>query len=145
MTNSNQTVYLISCSKTKADGTRIAKEMYISALFKKSIEFAESQGGEVAILSAKYGVILPDDIIDTYNITLNDMDKEQKIAWAMLVYNSLVNRFGINKDYCFLAGKSYYQELVKIMKPEGIRYSIMMESMGIGQRLKFLNEQLKIK
>lgn len=36
----------------------------------------------MAILSAKYGLLLPDDEIEPYNLTLNDMSSEEVRDWA---------------------------------------------------------------
>lgn len=141
MTTNTGSVYLIACSKTKSDHKTTASEMYTSALFIKSMAYAKSQEGSVAILSAKYGLLLPDDFIEPYNETLSDMKKVERVAWAKKVYNSLIEEFGKSAAYIFLAGKNYYQPLVKLMKDDDVSHRILMEGMGIGQRLQFLKNQ----
>lgn len=140
MTTNTGSVYLIACSKTKNDHETPASEMYTSTLFVKSMQHAKFQDGNVAILSAKYGLLLPDDFIEPYNETLSDMKKAERVAWAKKVYSSLIEKFG-KSTYIFLAGKNYYQPLVKLMEDDDISYIILMEGMGIGQRLQFLKNQ----
>lgn len=52
----------------------MAKDMYVSDLFKKSLEYARRLNpAKIYILSAKYGLLELDDMIEPYEITLNEM------------------------------------------------------------------------
>lgn len=48
-----------------------AKDAYIGPPFKVNREYAESSGCRWMILSARYGYIDPDDLIENYNETFN--------------------------------------------------------------------------
>lgn len=60
---------LLPCSSKKWDGgAGRADEVYCGAYFKKQLALASKLGGKVYILSTKYGIIEPSDIIEPYNL-----------------------------------------------------------------------------
>jgi len=65
---------ITGCTKTKLGSvcnvTAPAKEMYQGMLFKKVREYAETMGFDYAIISAKYGVVFPDETIKGYEQVL---------------------------------------------------------------------------
>lgn len=68
----SKSLLLIGCSKRKYEGglhTRPlpARRMYQGALFQLSLQYAEVAGLRPLILSAKYGFIDPDEIIEWYD------------------------------------------------------------------------------
>ena len=70
---------LISCTKSKQSYSCRASEMYqASDLFRKAYSYATENYDFVAILSAKYGLLFPDDKIEPYDLTLNDMSSQQE-------------------------------------------------------------------
>lgn len=60
-------VGFVSCCKTKRKGFFKAKDLYISDLFKKSFSFCLANYDFVYILSAKYGLLNPNDFIEIYS------------------------------------------------------------------------------
>lgn len=61
------TLLLLSCSKEKAAASCAAVDMYRGPLFSSGRSYAESRGLEIKILSAKYGFLDPQTIIDPYD------------------------------------------------------------------------------
>ncbi|NLE26539.1 tRNA-guanine transglycosylase DpdA [Methanoculleus horonobensis] len=65
---------ITGCTKKKLDSlgnvTAPAKEMYQGMVFRKVREYAESMGFDYAIISAKYGLLFPDDMIEGYEQVL---------------------------------------------------------------------------
>ena len=76
-------IVLVSCSKTKQPFTCQAKSLYCSPLFKAQRAFAEAVSGKWFILSAKHGLIKPDDIIKPYDQTLAKMTLYDQKIWAI--------------------------------------------------------------
>ena len=71
-------VVLIACCSKKQNIRCKAKDMYISPLFKYSYKYASQLKPDyIFILSAKYGLINVDDIIEPYNETLNKKSKKK--------------------------------------------------------------------
>jgi hypothetical protein len=62
-------VTLVGCSKDKLKQAAPAREMYISRQFVASMALAAELGHPVRILSALYGVLELDTVIDTYDVT----------------------------------------------------------------------------
>jgi len=64
-------IVLRSCVKSKRSYRCKAAEMYTSPLFQKTMAYAQRlRAKRIFILSAKYGLLDPDDIIDPYEQTL---------------------------------------------------------------------------
>lgn len=61
------TILLVSCSELKLSLPGPAREVYIGPLTSLSIKYADKMGWKPLILSAKYGIITPDTIIEPYN------------------------------------------------------------------------------
>lgn len=58
---------LVSCSARKIRGRTRAANLYRGVLFRLALKYAKRNGLSVMILSAKYGFVHPDQILDYYN------------------------------------------------------------------------------
>lgn len=98
-------VALVGCSGTKLDRPAPARELYAGNLFKLSVRWVERRPFDAwAILSAKHGLVLPDEVIEPYDVML---DGRRLKAWAALVEKQLVLRWGEGAIYTLLAGDQY--------------------------------------
>ena len=134
---------LISCTKSKRDYPCKASEMYsASDLFRKAYSYATKKYDFVAILSAKYGLLSPDDRIEPYNLTLNDMNSQQRKKWAEKVFSQMKTRFRL-KDFdevFFHAGKKYREQLIPMLKNLSIRCRVPLEGLTIGKQKAWYKE-----
>lgn len=132
---------LISCVSQKLDQKAKVKDLYISSLFKKNLQYARSLNpDQIFILSAKYGLLELYDEIDTYNITLNNMTIKEVKEWSRLVLSQLKAKTDIDNDeFIFLAGDKYRKYLL----PQIMNYQIPMQGLGIGKQLQWLTQKLK--
>jgi len=83
---SSADVILIGCTKTKRTDRAAARDLYDpSDLFRRRRAYAEAAGRPWAILSARYGVVLPDTILDPYNFTIAERNTAHGGArcWAI--------------------------------------------------------------
>lgn len=78
----SRTVFLVSCVATKGSSECAARDLYRSVWFKKARNHVESTGCKWFILSAKYGLVHPDQFIEPYDQTLNTMSVEARRDWA---------------------------------------------------------------
>ncbi len=129
---------LISCVSMKASKPCIAKELYISPLFKKAYQWATQYKIPIYILSAKYGLIKDDQYISPYEKTLNNMSKDEIDLWGKSTAQSISRIIG-GGDLLVLAGEKYltfskYCEN-KIINP--------LKGLGIGKRLQWLDQHIK--
>ena len=113
-----------------------------SDLFRKAYSYATKNYDFVAILSAKYGLLFPDDKIEPYDLTLNDMNSHQRKAWAEKVFNQMRRKLRL-KDFdkvFFHAGKRYREHLIQKLENKGVHYEIPLEHFGIGEQLAWYNK-----
>lgn len=139
------TIALIQCTSKKKNDKCAARELYSeSPRFKLAYELALRVADSVYILSAKYGLIAEDEMIEPYNETLNDKTQHERREWANQV---LVELHGIadlkNDQFIILAGEKYIDYLI----PEISHYWQPLKGKSIGywipelQRLIALEEE----
>lgn len=140
-------IVLISCcsKKQQTDIPVKAKDLYISPLFSKAWIYAKDiiKADAVFILSAKYHLLEPDDIISYYNETLTKGKTAKELKqWSEIVKDQLCKKgVDLNKDDIYiLAGSKYYKYLIH-GKHQNIK--CLYEGMRIGQILCFLNNEIR--
>jgi cytoplasmic iron level regulating protein YaaA (DUF328/UPF0246 family) len=138
-----RTIALVACVAVKAKTPCQAKDLYISPWFVKASAYAEKVADAWFILSAKYGLLGPHEIIAPYNETLNRMPATARRAWAAQVFEDLKAVIAKPGDrIVMLAGKRYREHLVDPLQAYGCLVEIPMEGLGIGKQLQWLNQHL---
>jgi len=135
-------IALISCTKLKQTYQCEAQEMYLpSQLFKKASYYIKQQNyNNWFILSAKYGLLNPSDLIESYDLTLNNMKSIEVKKWSQKVFNQLINYDIYEID--FYAGEKYRKYLISLLEQRNIICNIPLKGLGIGQQLKFYKEAI---
>lgn len=102
-------VGLVSCTKSKLDTPAPARDLYSpSWVFARSAEYVERRCDEWAVLSAKHGVVHPDEEIQPYDETLTGSPKSRRAAWSAAVRDALAARYAGKKvKFVVMAGESY--------------------------------------
>jgi hypothetical protein len=133
------TLALVACVGQKQTQPAPARELYTSPWFKKACAYVESQGWPWLILSARYGLVKPEQVIEPYNLTLNRLSQKARGAWAEQVWQQL--RFLVKDDprVVILAGR-YYAGVGLHLGGAGYIVETPLEGLGIGQQLKWLKE-----
>lgn len=134
-------IVLISCVKTKQNHKSKAKDLYISSLFKKSYAYAKTLNPDkIYILSAKYGLLEEEEIIEPYELTLKNSSVVYKKKWATRVIKQLETVSDLQKDlFIFLAGIDYRKFLISHI----INVQIPMEKLDFGNQLSWLKNKLR--
>lgn len=137
-----KSICIVSCTKNKQNYECNAKIMYSkSTLFKKQIELIEKKYKcDYYILSAKYGLLKPDDIIKPYDKSLYKFNKTEFSDWVKKVYNKLILYENIDDtNIIFFCGNIYRKDIIPYLK----HYDEPFKGLGIGNQLKKINEILK--
>lgn len=134
-------IVFLSCVKSKQNRKCAAKDMYISDLFKKSFEYAKKmRPRKIYILSAKYGLLELDDIIEPYELTLNTMTERQRRAWACKVIKQCKQKnIDFTERAVFLCGNNYRKYLMRNFP----KAEAPLKNMGIGKQLQFYKLHIK--
>ncbi len=134
-----KTIVFISCSSKKLPHKAKAKDLYISPLFQKSLEFAYSLNPDnIFILSAKHGLVSLEQKLEPYNETLNKMTTLENKKWAKVVEKQLRGEVNSSDKVIFLAGKKYRRHFEKLFK----KLEVPMEGLSIGKQLQYLNNKI---
>ena len=134
-------LFLVSCVSVKNSRPMKARELYCSDWFLKAKAYVEAHGAPWFILSAKYGLVEPNQMIRPYNITLKNMTKAQRLAWSLRVAKKLKPRCRGFSRVIFLAGQSYREHLVGMLNEWGYEARSPMRGLGIGQQLRWLKRK----
>jgi len=136
----------------KRDKPSMAKDLYISPLFKNSLAYAYSlKPDKIFILSALHHLLELDKVIEPYNVTLSNIPKskrgeglkvltsEEKMEWGKRVIDQLSKHADLKNDqFIILAGQEYIKPLMSYIKNIDNR----LKGLPLGERVKFLKNQV---
>ena len=136
-------IYLVSCVGQKLSSPAAARDLYTSSWFHKARAYADRAGHPWFVLSAKYGLVHPCDVIVPYDLTLNTMPIGDRRQWAGKVLTQMEPHLGDAKSIVFLAGRRYREFLEPSLRSRGLVVSVPMEGLGIGKQLRWLTRKLR--
>ena len=128
-------VFLVACVGQKGEAAAPAADLYTSDWFRKARAYVESQGGTWFILSALHGLVDPGQVIEPYNVTLNNMPAGERRAWGARLAEQLAARIPADQPVVFLAGRNYRDPLASWA---GDRATVPMQGLGIGEQKAWL-------
>lgn len=131
-------IVLISCVSQKLPHRAMARELYISTLFKLNLKYAEKLAPDkIFVLSAKHGLMALEIEIEPYEQTLNNMRSSEIRAWADRVLEQIRGVCSIDdSEFIFLAGDKYRKHLLPHIK----NYKVPLKGLRIGKQLQRLKE-----
>jgi len=143
-------VTVIQCSDTKLDRPAPAWELYTGNVFRAQRQLAADLGYPVRILSAKYGVLRPEEIVEPYDLSIRDLTADQQKKWNRHVRDELD---ATNADeFYVLAGRDYVRPpkvksewwsavLCQNVALDGTAKVILpLEGVGIGGQRRFAKQ-----
>lgn len=131
-------IYLVSCVSIKQENEAQAEDLYVSDWFKKAKAYAKSNTDSWFILSAKYGLVHPSEVIQPYELTLNKMLKAERTKWSQTVLEELLTKTSPGDHLVFLAGSHYREFLIPALSKAGYTTEVPLANMGIGEQLRWL-------
>ena len=139
--NTNTTIALVSCVKQKHAGPCAAMDLYRSSLFRFMRAYAERHANRWFILSAKYGLVSPKDIIAPYELTLNKMPIADRRRWAEEVLGKIGKMETKPKRIVMFAGARYREFLQPGLEAMRIEVDVPMVGLAFGEQLSWLGQQ----
>lgn len=138
---------IVPCGKKKREGFHPAKDLYIGNYAKTMIEYAEKfHKDDYLIISAKYGFVRPDEVIESYDVTIRDNDAISDEE----LYKQVKEKGLINYDtWILLCGENYYKKIEKVLrrlKAEGfeIRVERPLKGLRQGEQIKRVKDAIAI-
>ncbi len=130
-------VVLISYSKTKLGDQARAKELYSSPYFNFMRDYAEGKKKPWFILSAKYGLVNPDQQLEPYDEYLPDKNAADRRQWGAEVVQQLEDALDSlgGKVVEVHAGKAYVAAIERSLRERGANLTEPLKGLGIGHRL----------
>ena len=137
---------LISCTKRKASHACAAADLYKpSAGFSYAYRYARLVADKVLILSAKHGIVRPDQILAPYDETLQGSSQAERERWAEMVYPQLraTPEYRDARSIVWLAGEDYRNELLTRVRGDAKRSSVPMLGLRQGEQVSWLKAQVE--
>lgn len=129
-------VIMVTCVKEKLDHPAAARDLYVSALFVKQLDYADASGRPWFILSAEHGLVGPDEWLAPYDRYLADTPSTFRAAWGQWVVERLALLIGplhgLNVEVH--AGRDYVDPLRGPLSAHGARLSEPLDGLRPGER-----------
>ena len=138
--NLGDALVLISCVKSKLSFAAPARELYISAWFRKARDIVEASGARWFVLSSRYGLVAPDAKIAPYDYTLNKLGVTVRRAWAVDVLDQLLPELASRERVVMFAGMRYREFLIEPLSRKGIYVEVPMANLRRGEQLAWLSK-----
>ena len=140
---SRRRIGLVGCAKTKRHMASPARDLYTSALFRGRRRYVEQTCSDWFILSAKHGVLGTDEIVEPYDVTLNNASIPDRRVWSRRVLEQLQRQLGELRGVEFEvhAGANYRDfGLVEGLRSSGAQVSVPAAWLSQGQQLAFYKQ-----
>jgi hypothetical protein len=130
-------VLLVGYVRTKGSAACAAAELFISPLFERRRRYALESGLPWYILSAKFGLLAPDDVIGPYDVYLADQSPGYKKAWGEFVTAQLEQRLPSMRHRAIEvhAGAAYVDPLRAPLTARGARLAAPLAHLRQGEQL----------
>jgi hypothetical protein len=135
-------VGVVACCKTKLTREAPARILYQSHLFKLSVAYITRRCSTWVILSAKHGLVMPNQILEPYNLALGSLSADSRRKWAADVHEQLMQRFGDGCVYMAISGAHYRSALCGFSYVENPTFCGGGRGLSLGQLKRFLNNDL---
>jgi hypothetical protein len=133
-------VYLVSCVSKKSPTAAPAKEFYASPWFLAVRRYIEAAGDPWFVLSAKYGLVSPDQVLTPYDETLNSMKIAERRAWSSRVIAQMDGTNLAPRSIVLFAGLRYREFLMEYLNRRST-VEVPMEGLRIGKQLQWLKRR----
>jgi len=133
-------VFLIECSGQKLSGESRASELYTSDRFVKARALAEKKSDNWYILSAKHGLVEPNQIVQPYDLDIRSLKPPQITEWAERASLSIMQCCQPNDRITFLCSENYSDPLVESGAMDQFVIRLPFKNMTREKQLKRLVE-----
>jgi len=130
-------VLLIACGATKLDHPAPAADLYTGSLTRAAIRHARAQSSPWYIVSALHGLVEPAQVLDPYNVSIADLDRDYRPIWARQV----AGRLALLHPDCDVVEAHLGAVYLRALRPFLPRVEDSLVGLGIGHRLRWYAER----
>jgi hypothetical protein len=138
-----ETIGLVSCASKKNPNPRpipAVERYWPGTYFRDTYRYATRRFDRVFILSAKYGLLRPEDPIEDYNVSLVQADRSFRAEWRERVVAQIKRAIDLERSRIFyVCGRAYWKELIDDIPGE----AVLEGTGGIGFQRRWLKEQAR--
>lgn len=138
-------VAIINCGSSKKPYTCQARDLYTGNLFCASRKYCEDNYSQYIILSAKYHMLFPEDIISPYELYLGDLTKQEKLDWNNVVVKQIMKYFPNTTQLDFYTSKMYSEGAISILENNGYVCKTFLNDLGMGYKVQWFKNHCKKK
>ncbi|HET7522324.1 MAG TPA: hypothetical protein VFJ73_03260 [Bacillales bacterium] len=135
---------LLATARKKLSHPAPVTEFYNSPLFRKSVQYAMAYYERVYFYNAKDGLLLPEQIMQPYDVSIKTFSASEKRQWAKMVIKGLQQYEHPDDVTIYLHGGYVYR---KFLEPElrksGYTYVVPLKGLGIGKQLAWYDRRLR--
>jgi len=127
---------LVGCVKSKRPLAGPAKDLYSSTLFARRRRYAEASGAPWFVVSSRWGLVAPDEVIAPYDVFLGDMSAAYRRAWAEFVVTQLTGHVRLSGASIEIhAGDHYVAALRPAIEGAGAELIDPVDAHSMGETL----------
>lgn len=126
-------IILIGCGRHKKRSPTRAGDLYTSSRFNVSKEIAANIGGRYFVLSAKHGLLEPDQVVEPYDVDISSLNEQEVIDWSEGVMGSIA-KAAPNSTVTVLAEEQYVLPLIECNLRLG--FNLKLEAPFVGLALE---------
>lgn len=134
---------LLATARKKLPHPARVIEFYNSPLFRKSLQYGLQHYERLYFYNAKDGLLLPERIMEPYNVSIKSFTPSEKRQWAHSVINELHGYESASECKVFLHGGYVYR---KFLQPEleqfGFEFVVPLKGLGIGHQLSWYDKHI---
>lgn len=139
--------YFVGCGKAKATAPTSAKDLYVGSLFRARRAYVERFDRPWFIVSAKLGLVLPNEVIAPYERKMAELATIDRLAWPLAVVHSFLDRLIEPLDPRSItieihAGAEYADPLADVLGVLGINNSRPVRGLGQGEQMAWYRSKL---
>lgn len=133
---------LVGCVKSKRDTALPARDLYRSTLFEGRRGYAERSGAPWYVLSARWGLVRPEEEIAPYDLYLGGCSVSYRRAWGSFVVAQLAEERELGGTVVEVhAGGDYVEALRGPLRERGALLRAPLASLPLGHTLAWYRQR----
>lgn len=131
-------VAIITCGLKKKKVAAPAQDFYTGTSFRVYCTYVSENFKNWVILSAKYGMVLPSQVLEPYDTYIKDLSAEDKRILMNRFICSLKDTFPKAGKFIFFVSDAYKKAILEVISGYNISVEFPFEGLRFGQKLQFM-------